>query len=158
MSKRISNPTTTTPDASTENLQNAASIDSNKNVLVHEIVDSRWEVCCAASDGQFQQVSFVNSINTYKGGTHVNYVTDQIVAQLIEAVKKKSGKQSVAIKPFQVKNHMFVFINCLIENPSFDSQTKENMTLKQSAFGSKCTIGEDFVKTVVQDLGSWRPF
>ena len=32
-----------------------------------------------------------------------------------------------------------VFVNCLVENPAFDSQTKENMTLKQSAFGSKCT-------------------
>lgn len=156
-------PTTTPPDASTENLQSAASMDSTKCVLVHEVVDDRWEVCCAASDGQFQQVSFVNGINTYKGGTHVNYVTDQIVAHLIEAVKKKSGKQSVAIKPFQVKNHMFVFINCLIENPTFDSQTKENMTLKQSAFGSKCNIGEDFVKRlsksgIVETILSWARF
>ena len=34
-----------------------------------------------------------------------------------------------------------VFINCLVENPAFDSQTKENMTLKQSSFGSKCAPG-----------------
>ena len=26
---------------------------------------------------------------------------------------------------FQVRNHLWVFINCLIENPAFDSQTKE---------------------------------
>jgi len=41
-----------------------------------------------------------------------------------------------------------VFINCLIENPSFDSQTKENMTLKEKAFGSKCTLSEKFIKSV----------
>lgn len=38
----------------------------------------RWEVCVSTTDGQFQQVSFVNSICTYKGGTHVNYLVDQV--------------------------------------------------------------------------------
>ena len=36
----------------------------------------RWEVICSLSDGQFQQVSFVNSICTSKGGTHVQYIAD----------------------------------------------------------------------------------
>ena len=36
----------------------------------------RWEIICSLSDGQFQQVSFVNAICTSKGGTHVNYITD----------------------------------------------------------------------------------
>lgn len=36
----------------------------------------RWEIVASLSDGQFQQVSFVNSICTSKGGTHVNYITD----------------------------------------------------------------------------------
>ena len=36
----------------------------------------RWEILASLSDGQFQQVSFVNSICTSKGGTHVNYITD----------------------------------------------------------------------------------
>lgn len=49
---------------------------------------------------------------------------------------------------FQVKNHMWLFVNCLIENPSFDSQTKENMTLQQKSFGSTCTLSEKFIKQV----------
>jgi len=36
----------------------------------------RWEVICSLSDGAFQQVSFVNSICTSKGGTHVQYIAD----------------------------------------------------------------------------------
>ena len=36
----------------------------------------RWEVICSLSDGQFQQVSFVNSICTIKGGSHVNFLAD----------------------------------------------------------------------------------
>lgn len=59
-------------------------------------------------------------------------------------IKKKS--KSTTIKPFQIKSHMWIFVNALIENPAFDSQTKETLTLKSSAFGSKCELSEDFVK------------
>lgn len=45
---------------------------------VHERVNGRWEVIVAATEGQFQQVSFVNSVCTIKGGTHVNAVVDQV--------------------------------------------------------------------------------
>jgi DNA topoisomerase-2 len=131
-------------------------------ILIHEKVSDRWEVCAAVSEGQFQQVSFVNSINTYKGGTHVDHVSSQIVGALVEAVKKKS-KDMASIKPFQVKSHLSIFVNCLIENPTFDSQTKENMTLRQSAFGSKCELGEDFMKKVLKsgvldNIMTWAKF
>lgn len=45
---------------------------------------------------------------------------------------------------------MWIFVNALIENPSFDSQTKETLTLKASAFGSKCELTEDFIKKVAK--------
>ena len=38
-----------------------------------------------------------------------------------------------------------LFINCVIENPSFDSQTKEYMNTPQSKFGSKCEISDKFI-------------
>ncbi|KAF3833510.1 hypothetical protein F7725_024714 [Dissostichus mawsoni] len=40
------------------------------------------------------------------------------------------------------------FVNCIAttKNPSFDSQTKENMTLQTKSFGSKCVMSEKFVK------------
>ena len=48
----------------------------------------------------------------------------------------------------QVRNHLWVFVNCLIENPTFDSQTKENMTKQAKSFGSKCQLSEKFVAQV----------
>lgn len=48
----------------------------------------------------------------------------------------------------QVKNHIWVFVNALIENPSFDSQTKENMTLQTKSFGSKCPLSDKFIRAV----------
>ena len=70
----------------------------------------------------------------FQGGRHVDYVSDMIVKQLVETINKKN-KNGIVIKPFQIKNHLWIFINCLIENPTFDSQTKETMTLQARSFG-----------------------
>jgi DNA topoisomerase-2 len=48
---------------------------------------------------------------------------------------------------------MWIFVNALIENPAFDSQTKETLNTKKSQFGSKFNLSEDFVKR-----GSSFPF
>ena len=48
----------------------------------------------------------------------------------------------------QVKNHLWLFVNCLIENPTFDSQTKENMTLQPKGFGSKAALSDKFITQV----------
>ncbi|KAJ8320492.1 hypothetical protein KUTeg_002079 [Tegillarca granosa] len=130
--------------------------------VVYENPHPRWEVAVTISEKGFQQVSFVNSIATTKGGRHVDNVTDQVVTKLIDIVKKKN-KGGVQIKPFQVKNHMWIFVNCLIENPTFDSQTKENMTLQAKSFGSKCSITEKFITQaskcgIVESILSWMKF
>ena len=62
----------------------------------------------------------------------------QVVEKVLEHLKKKHKGLEKTLKPAHVKAHIKIFVNCLVENPAFDSQTKENMTLKQSAFGSKC--------------------
>ncbi|CAH7676316.1 DNA topoisomerase II [Phakopsora pachyrhizi] len=119
-----------------------------KSTIIYDEFGKRWEVAFTPSDGQFQQVSFCNSIATTKGGTHVDHVVKQLIDKIIEVANKKKAK--VTLKPFQVKNHLWVFVNCLIENPAFDSQTKENMTLAVSKFGSKCVISEEFMKKVLK--------
>ncbi|XP_051850514.1 DNA topoisomerase 2-alpha [Antechinus flavipes] len=130
--------------------------------IIHEEVNNRWEVCLTMSEKGFQQISFVNSIATSKGGRHVDYVADQIISRLIDVVKKKN-KGGVAVKAHQVKNHMWIFVNALIENPTFDSQTKENMTLQAKSFGSKCELSEKFIKAaigcgIVESILNWVKF
>jgi len=54
-------------------------LNNKENMDLPKIIEKktdRWEIIASLSDGQFQQVSFVNSICTAKGGTHVNYITD----------------------------------------------------------------------------------
>lgn len=60
-------------------------------------------------------------------------------------ISKKKGAPKT-LKPSHIRNHLFVFVNSLIENPAFDSQTKETLTSNAKTFGSKCDIPEAFVK------------
>uniref|UniRef100_A0A8C0GZP7 DNA topoisomerase 2 n=1 Tax=Chelonoidis abingdonii TaxID=106734 RepID=A0A8C0GZP7_CHEAB len=135
-------------------------VDETGNALkvIHEEANNRWEVCLTLSEKGFQQVSFVNICLIFSPFPS----TDQIVNKLIEVVKKKN-KGGVGVKPFQVKNHMWVFVNSLIENPTFDSQTKENMTLQAKNFGSTCKLSEKFIKGavscgIVESILNWVKF
>lgn len=129
---------------------------------VFEQCGPRWEIAVALSEKGFQQVSFVNSIATNKGGRHVDHVAGLILDRLADELKKKN-KSGIAAKPFQIKNHIWVFVNCLIENPAFDSQTKECLNTQVIKFGSKCSPTETFFKHVlktpiVESVNSWLKF
>ncbi|EGG25272.1 DNA topoisomerase II [Cavenderia fasciculata] len=123
-------------------------------------VGDRWKIGLATSDtGQFMQVSFVNSINTLKGGTHVNFIADQVVRYISDRLKKKYN--DLEIRPMNIKHHLALFVNCLIDNPSFDSQTKETLTTKYQNFGSQPEIPEPvlaaFVKNskILEKIAGW---
>lgn len=124
--------------------------DTNaKDEIITCSPDPHWEIGFTVSDGSFHQVSFVNSIATTSGGTHVNYIADQICARLADQVKKKN-KNGATLKPAQIRNHIFIFVNALIVNPAFTSQTKEQLTTKSSQFGSRCVLEEDFYKKILK--------
>lgn len=116
--------------------------------VVHQRISARWELAFTVAEEQFTQVSFVNSIATTKGGTHIQHVLDQLLDPIIDAIRKK--EKTLEIKPIHVRSGMFLFVNALIENPSFDSQTKEHLTLRASSFGSCCEGVESFVKEILR--------
>ncbi|CAD2106595.1 DNA topoisomerase 2, putative [Plasmodium vinckei] len=127
----------------------------NNNKYEEEIVkihekQHRWEIVISKTDGsQFQQVSFVNSICTTKGGTHVSYIVDQLLNSLSKKANAKN-KGGMEIKSGHIRNHLWVFVNCLIVNPTFDSQTKETLTTKQAKFGSKCILTDKTINNVLK--------
>ena len=131
----------------TENLANDGV--APEQVILTDNPHERWEIGFAVSDGSFQQVSFVNSIATTHGGSHVNYIADQICEKLEDIVNKKN-KGGVKLKKAQVRNHIFLFVNCLIVNPAFTSQTKEQLTTKSSQFGSKPQVSDKFLKDIAK--------
>ena len=129
---------------------------------VYEQCGERWEVAICVSDNGHQQMSFVNSIATTKGGRHVDHVADLVIKSIIDNIKKKN-KTGINIKPFQIKNHIWIFVNCLIVNPTFDSQTKDTMTLVAKSFGSKCVLSDKFQQQlnksgIIESVLLWSKF
>jgi DNA topoisomerase-2 len=131
------------------------------SIVGFERVNERWEVGIGISDGAFQQISFVNAICTTKGGQHVNFIADKVAQRLVPVVKRKNKGEEV--KSHVIKNHLAVFVNCLIENPAFDSQTKENLTTRSTQFGSTCELSDKLCKAIeksaiVDNIVSWAKF
>ncbi|KAJ3452282.1 DNA topoisomerase/gyrase [Anaeramoeba flamelloides] len=134
---------------------------NEKFAEIYERPDKNWEIMVVPSDGQFQQISFVNSICTSKGGSHIKYATKQITNYLYKILQTK--EKNSKIQKTKIKNQFIIFVNCLIENPSFDTQTKENLKTPQKKFGSKFQFSQAFLKriknsTIFDNILIWRNF
>ncbi len=124
------------------------------DVIVEQ--QGEWTVGVAHSDG-FQQVSFVNSVETYQGGTHVDFVGLEIANKLREFFKKK---HKVDVKPAEIRGHIMLFISCSINRPKFSSQTKENMISPAVEWKSSYNVTDKFINkivksTVIQSILDW---
>jgi len=108
----------------------------------------RWEYAVALTPAnEFVQVSFVNGIHTAKGGKHVEYILNQITKKLGDYIEKK---KKVKVNPNSIKEQLILFLRCDIENPAFDSQTKDYMNTPSSKFGSKCEVSDKFIEKVAK--------
>ena len=117
-------------------------LDKKEQPFVYESSGQRWEVVASiSSSGSFEYLSFVNGINTIKGGKHVEYITNMITKNLVDMTLAKKKK---AVKSQHIKDNLFVFVKALIVNPSFDSQSKETLTTPVAKFGSKCELSDKF--------------
>jgi DNA topoisomerase-2 len=109
--------------------------------------EKNWHIGIAASNEGFRQVSFVNSTETYDGGSHVDYVLNQIIAELRLFFQKK---HKVDIKPSEIKNHIFLFLNTTVINPSFSSQTKEKLITEVKDFGFTYQTSAKLIKEILK--------
>lgn len=109
--------------------------------------DKTWSVGISHSSNGFQQVSFANSTETYDGGTHIDYIMGQIISQMREFFLKK---HKVDIKPSELRNHMTLFLNSTVINPSFSSQTKEKLITEVKEFGYTYEVTPKFIQQILK--------
>ncbi len=109
--------------------------------------DKTWSIAIALSENGFQQISFANSTETYDGGTHVDYIMNQIVVELREFFVKK---HKVDIKPSELKSHMFLFLDSTVINPSFSSQTKEKLITEVKDFGCSFEVSKKLTQLILK--------
>jgi DNA topoisomerase-2 len=122
--------------------------DKSETKRVYEESNERWEYAvCMAPKEEFTQVSFVNGIFTSKGGKHVDYLLNQILRKLATYI---SDKKKIDVKPSTIKEQIMLFVRCDVENPTFDSQTKDYMTTPCSKFGSSCDVSDKFIEKVAK--------
>ena len=117
----------------------------NENIYFDES-NERWTIgVLYKQDSNNEVISFVNSINTYRGGTHANHVIEMIIKNLINDYIKKKEKE-LKISPQLLKDNLVFFINSTLVNPTFSSQTKDTCTSKLDKFGSKYIPQPAFLK------------
>jgi DNA topoisomerase-2 len=122
--------------------------------LIHERVTvsdtfEPWEVAVKLSCSGFQQVSFVNGLNTVRGGKHVDHLIQQICKRVIEHMRKggtKAGRalksqQATLLKPQFIRDSIFLFVRATVPNPTFDSQAKEMLTTPAAKFAGSSKRG-----------------
>ena len=125
-----------------------ANKEDQTTARAYEDAGERWEYAVALSPThEFIQVSFVNGIHTAKGGKHVEYILGQITRKLVAYIEKK---KKVVVNANSIKEQLILFLRCDIENPAFDSQTKDFMNTPSSKFGSTCTVSDKFIEKIAK--------
>ena len=125
-----------------------ANKEDQTTTRAYEDSGERWEYAVALSPThEFIQVSFVNGIHTAKGGKHIEYILGQITRKLVAYIEKK---KKVVVNANSIKEQLILFLRCDIENPAFDSQTKDFMNTPSSKFGSTCTVSDKFIEKIAK--------
>lgn len=119
--------------------------------------NGRFEAAVFHSKNGFQQINFVNSTNVFQGGTHIDGLMNTIVAGIREHIKKKTKQD---IKPSDIKNHFFLMGTFTINNPRYNSQTKEFLQTPVKDFGMTMDVPDKVIQQIikseiVQEIIEW---
>ena len=120
--------------------------DDDKQIFFEEI-NERWKIGVVYNpDNGNNNVSFANGIWTYEGGTHVDYIFNQITVGIANHIK---AKHKIVVKSAFIKEHLDIFVDAMIENPNFGSQTKEKLTTQVAKYGSECIIPKSLIDKII---------
>lgn len=117
------------------------------NAILESGQNKNWKLAIAPSESGFRQISFVNCANTLDGGTHVDYIMNQIVLKIREFFSKR---HKVDIKPSDIKNKIMLFLDAQVINPMFNSQTKEKLITESKDFGQEFQVSDKFINSILK--------
>lgn len=110
-----------------------------------EFIDYSWEYAIVPYH-QYEQVSFVNGNATNQGGKHVDYIMYQIINKIKVLLETK--KKLKDVKPNFIKDKMFLFLRATVANPTFNSQTKEQLTTPSKDFGCSVQVTDNLIQKI----------
>lgn len=112
-----------------------------KNYVKYETPDYKFSIGCN-DDGKLHSVAILNSIRC-DNGTHVDRLLDVISSKVRPYLKKK---YKIDISNHQFKSQVSIYSCWGIEAPTFDSQTKDKLTLNYRNFGFDVEVTDRFIK------------
>lgn len=116
-----------------------------------DVSNGDWKICIIYDPTdtlEHQNISFVNGISTSGGGTHVDHVFNQIVSKLKTSVEQKV--KNLIIKPSMIKENLIIFMDTILVNPEFDTQTKEKLITKVSDFSTTYNVSDKLIKNIIK--------
>ncbi|KAF0852238.1 mitochondrial DNA topoisomerase II [Andalucia godoyi] len=119
--------------------------DTGPATFAYARLNNLWEIAIG-SPIQQPSISFCNSIFTSRGGTHVSEIFDQIATRLVELLAKK---HRLRISKPALKNQLSIFVNAMVPNPAFDSQTKETLMTKPATFETDAAISDSVFNRLI---------
>ncbi|KAJ9553399.1 hypothetical protein OSB04_017444 [Centaurea solstitialis] len=117
-------------------------VDVAACLMVYKKVNDRWEVGVY----KLHKQDFI-----IEGGIHVEHIVTQIISYLPVVLGEKF--KIPLPEPLAVKNNIWVFVNALINNPSFQTETKKKLIITHKdddRYGFQLTLSQDFLKKGMQ--------
>lgn len=79
------------------------------------------------TDGAFAPISFVNGIETFHGGIHVDAWADALLRPVLEKINAGVKKGASPLTMKDIRPYFRLFLNCKLVNPAFTSQEKSKL-------------------------------
>jgi len=106
-------------------LKDYAALYSTTDMINITTADS--DVVLAAHDGSFEAISFVNGIETFHGGVHVDAWAEALLRPVLEKINSAVKKGSTPLVMKDIRPYFRLFLNCKLANPAFTSQEKSKL-------------------------------
>lgn len=112
--------------------------NNNKWFYASCVKNNLWYFAIRINDGELENnISFVNSIYTNIGGSHVEYIYDMLVPKFQKLINNNINKRFL-------KDNITLCLVTSIMNPVFNSQSKEQLSMPVEKFGFECSINNKF--------------
>lgn len=117
--------------------------DVDKSFYIH---GEHWDVAIQATPDKLDDISYVNTLFTSDGGTHLNYIRSKVKAGI---KKYLTG----AMKKLSFDDNVRIVVSAFISNPSFSSQTKSMLKTPSKKFDTSCDLTDAFFSKFVKKSG-----
>ncbi len=105
------------------------------------VKNQHWAFAVRFNDGKSispqTHISWVNGINTNRGGKHVEYLMDLLLERMQKIISPEFTKKLL-------NDYVTICLKASIINPTFNSQTKEELNTPITKFGFECIVSDSF--------------